>query len=234
MLAIFKRELSAYLRSPIGYVFCAVYLFFSALYFRTVLVGGQSFYFPQVYYGMINIILLVLPILTMRMFSEERKQKTDQILLTSPVSIFSLVCGKYLAAMAIYTSVVLFTLVYALVFTLYADPGWGLVFGNIFGAILFGSAFISVGMFISSLTENQVVAAIISFFLGTTFILLDVIPVLITNQTVVKLIEWVSFVGRYTPFTEGLFDFSSIVFFVSVTAMFFFFTMQSIERRRWA
>ncbi len=234
MLAIFKRELSSYLRSPVGYVFCAVYLFFSSLYFRTALAGGQSFYFPQVYYGMINIILLVLPILTMRMFSEERRQKSDQILLTSPVSIFSLVCGKFLAAMAVYSSVVLFTLLYAAVFALYANPGWALVIGNIAGAILFGAAFIAVGMFVSSLTESQVVAAIISFFLGTTFILLDVIPVLVTNETVLRLIEWVSFVGRYTPLTEGIFDFSSIVFFLSVTAMFFFFTMQSIERRRWA
>ena len=234
MLAIFKRELGAYLRSPVGYVFIAVYLFFSAIYFRTVLVSGQSSYFPEIYYGMLNIILLVLPILTMRMFSEERRQKTDQVLITSPVSIFSLVMGKFLAALSIYGFCVLFTLTYAVIFTIYADPGWALVFGNIFGAILFGAAFIAVGMFISSLTESQIVAAIISFFLGTTFILLDVIPVLITNETVLELIEWVSFVGRYTPFTEGLLDFSSVIFFLSVTALFFFFTMQSIEKRRWS
>lgn len=234
MLAIFKRELTAYLRSPIGYVFCAVYLFFSALYFRTVLVSGVSFYFPQIYYGMINIILLILPLLTMRMFSEERRQKTDQVLITSPVSVFSLVMGKFLAALTIYSFVLAFTVIYAIVFSFYADPAWGLVFGNMLGALLFGAAFITVGMFISSLTESQVVAAIMSFFIGTIFILLDVIPVLITNETVVELINWVSFVGRYTPFTEGLFDFSSIIFFLSITSMFFFFTMQSIERRRWA
>lgn len=234
MTAIIKRELFAYFRSPVGYVFCAVYLFFSSLYFRTVLMGGSSSYFPQIYYGMLNIILLIMPILTMRMFSEERRQKTDQILITSPVSVFSLVMGKFLSALLVYTACVLFTLIYAVVFTLFADPGWALVFGNVFGAILFGAAFIAVGMFISSTTESQVIAAIISFFLGTIFILLDVIPVLITNETAVKVIEWVSFVGRYTPFTNGLLDFSSIVFFLSVTAMFIFFTMQSIEKRRWA
>lgn len=234
MTAIIKRELFAYFRSPVGYVFCAVYLFFSALYFRTVLMSGSSSYFPQIYYGMLNIILLIMPVLTMRMFSEERRQKTDQILITSPVSVFSLVMGKFLSALLVYAACVLFTLIYAVVFTFFADPGWALVLGNVFGAILFGAAFIAVGMFISSTTESQVIAAIISFFLGTIFILLDVIPVLITNETAVKVIEWVSFVGRYTPFTHGLLDFSSIVFFVSVTAMFIFFTMQSIEKRRWA
>ena len=234
MGAIIKRELNAYFRSPVGYVFCAVYIFFSALYFRAVLIDGQSAQFPQIYSGMMNIDLLILPVLTMRLFSEERRQKTDQILITSPVSIFSLVMGKFIAAMCVYTACTLFTLLYAVVLSIFVDPGWALVAGNIIGALMFGGAFIAIGMFISSLTESQVVAAIISFFLGTTFILLDVIPVLVKNETVLSLIEWVSFVGRYTPFTEGLLDFSSVIFFLSVIATFFFFTMQSIEKRRWA
>jgi len=161
--AIIRRELSAYFRSPIGYVFCAVYLFFSALFFRSVLVGGQSSLFPQIYNSMINIIMLILPILTMRLFSEERKQKTDQILLTSPVSIPALVAGKFTAAMTVYGGCVLFTLLYAVVFSFYTSPGWALVLGNIIGALLFGAAYIAVGMFISSLTESQVVAAICTF-----------------------------------------------------------------------
>jgi len=232
MKAIIKRELSAYFRSPIGYVFCAVYLFFSALYFRAVLIDMRSSQFPQIYSGMLNINLLILPVLTMRLFSEERSMKTDQILITAPVSIIQLVMGKFLSAMCIYGGCTLFTLVYALVFSLFAKPGWALITGNIVGALLFGGAFIALGMFISSLTASQVVAAIGTFFLSTIFVLLDVLPVLIKNKTVLAVIDWVSFVGRYTPFTEGLLDFSSIVFFLSVTAMFIFFTVQSIERRR--
>ena len=104
MGAIIKRELSAYFRSPIGYVFCAVYIFFSALYFRAVIIDGQSSQFPEIYSGMMNIDLLILPVLTMRLFSEERRQKTDQILITSPVSIFSLVMGKFTAAFLVYAS----------------------------------------------------------------------------------------------------------------------------------
>lgn len=233
MSAVIKRELSAYFRSPIGYVFCTVYLFFSALFFRSVLLGGQSSLFPQIYYSMIDIIMLILPVLTMRLFSEERRQKTDQILLTAPVGIPSIVLGKFTAALAVYGGCTVFTLIYAVVFSFYSSPGWALVIGNVFGALLFGAAFIAVGMFISSLTESQVVAAIGSFFIAAIFIILDVIPMLTTNETVLKLIEWVSFVSRYTPFTEGLLDFSSIIFFLSVTAAFIFFTMQTLERRRW-
>lgn len=233
MSAVIRRELSAYFRSPIGYVFCAVYLFFSALFFRSVLVGGQSSLFPQIYYSMINIIMLILPILTMRLFSEERRQKTDQILLTSPVSIPALVSGKFIASLTVYGACTLFTVLYAVVFSFYSSPGWALVAGNIVGALLFGAAFIAVGMFISSLTESQVVAAIGSFFLAALFIILDVIPLLTSSETVIKAVEWISFVSRYTPFTEGILDFSSIIFFLSITGLFMFFTMQSLERRRW-
>lgn len=233
MSAVIRRELSAYFRSPIGYVFCAVYLFFSALFFRSVLVEGHSSLFPQIYYSMINIIMLILPILTMRLFSEERRQRTDQILLTSPVSIPALVTGKFLAALTVYGGCVMFTLLYAVVFSFFSSPGWALVFGNIIGAILFGAAFIAAGMFISSLTESQVVAAIGSFFLAAIFIILDVIPLLTRNAAVLAVIKWVSFVSRYTPFTEGLLDLFSIIFFLSVTGLFMFFTMQTLERRRW-
>lgn len=233
MLAVFKRELHAYFRSPTGYVFCAVYLVFSGIYFNSVLMSGQSSQFPQIYYGLLNVILLILPVLTMRMFSEERRHKTDQLLLTSPISLTSLVLGKYLAALAVYASCILFTLVYAVVFTFFAQPSWPLIIGNIIGAILFGGAFISVGMFISSLTESQVVAAIGAFFIGTMFTLLDVIPMLTTNTFILKVINWISFVGRYTPFTMGLLDFSSLVFFAGISAVFIFLTIMAIEKRRW-
>lgn len=234
MVAIIKRELHSYFRSPVGYVFCSVYLFFSAIYFNAVLSMGMSSEFPEIYSGMLNIILLMLPVLTMRLFSEERRQRTDQVLLTSPVGIWPLVFGKFFAALAVYGACTLFTLVYAVVFSYFAEPSWALIFGNIIGAMLFGGAFIALGMFISSLTESQVVAAIGTFFIATLFIILDVVPLLTTNQYILSFVNWISFVGRYTPFTIGLLDFSSIVFFVSVTAMFMFLTVRVIEKRRWS
>ena len=102
MAAIIKREFNAYFRSPLGYVFIAVYLFFSGTYFTQVLTSGMASLFPQIYYGMFSIILLLLPLLTMRLMSEDKKLKTDQLLLTSPVSVPGLVLGKFIAALSVY------------------------------------------------------------------------------------------------------------------------------------
>lgn len=234
MKAIIKKEFAGYFRSPIGYVFCGVYIFFSALYFNAVMLSGQSSNYPEIYYGMLNIILLMLPVLTMRLFSEEKRHKTDQVLLTSPVSITSICLGKFIAALGVYVCCILFTLIYALVFSYFATPPWALIAGNMIGAIFFGAAFIAMGMFISSLTESQIIAAMITFALSTIFIILDVIPQLTTNTVVLSVIEWASFVGRYTPFTNGLLDFSSLIFFGSITAFFIFLTTRVLEKRRWS
>lgn len=233
MLAVIKREMGAYFRAPLGYVFCAVYLFFSGLYFSSVLLSGMSAAFSEVYDGMLSIILLVLPVLTMRLFSEERRHRTDQILITSPVGIWPLVLGKFVAAMAVYAACTLFTLVYAVVLSFFVTPAWALIFGNIIGSLLYGGAFIAIGMFISSLTESQVVAAIGTFFIAAMFIILDVIPFLTSNDSLVQLVSAVSFVDRYAHFAMGILDFSSIVYFLSVSAFFIFLTVRVIERRRW-
>ncbi len=234
MKAIYKRELSACFRSPIGYLFCAIYLFFSGMYFNSVLSAGQSSEFPEIYYGMLNIVLLMLPMLTMRLFSEERKYKTDQILLTSPVNITPLVLGKFFSALTIYTGCTLFTIVYALVFSFFTAPSWALITGNIFGAILFGAAFIGIGMFISSMTESQFVAGMGSFSIATIFIILDVIPLVTSNEFIVSLVNNISFVGRYKPFTNGILDVTSIIFFASIAASFIFLTVRVLEKRRWS
>lgn len=236
MKAIYKKELSACFRSPIGYLFCAIYLFFSAMYFTSVLSAGKSSDFPQIYSDMLNIVLLMLPLLTMRLFSEERKYKTDQILLTSPVNITSLVMGKFLSALTVYVMCLLFSLVYAAVFCFFVSPSWPLIIGNIFGATLFGAAFIAVGMFISSMTESQFVAAMGSFSIATIFVILDVIPVprMTDNELITTLLTNLSFVGRYTPFTNGILDFSSIVFFASIAGIFIFLTVRVLEKRRWS
>ena len=113
-------------------------------------------------------------------------------------------------------------------------PSWALIIGNIFGAILFGAAFIGVGMFISSMTESQFVAGMGSFSIATIFIILDVIPLVTDNELVVALVNNVSFVGRYKPFTSGILDVSSIVFFVSIAASFIFLTVRVLEKRRWS
>ena len=233
MAAIIKREFNAYFRSPLGYVFIAVYLFFSGTYFNQVLTSGMASLFPQIYYGMFSIILLLLPLLTMRLMSEDKKLKTDQLLLTSPVSVPGLVLGKFIAALSVYAICVGFTLIYGVVFSRYTDPGWALIFGNVVGAILFGGAFIAIGIFISSLTESMVIAAMGTFVVSALFILLDILPANANSKVLDFIVKWGSFVERYTPFTQGLLDVSSIIFFLSVAAIFLFLSVRVIESKRW-
>lgn len=235
MSAIIKKEFSAYFKSPLGYVFIALYLFFSGLFFANILKMGYSSEFSRVYYSMFDIIMLILPLLTMRLFSEDRKLKTDQALLTAPISIFSLVFGKFIAAMLIYSICIGVTIIYALVFNAFTEISWALVLCNVIGSILFGGAFISIGVFISSLTESLVISAMGTFFVSALFLLMNVIiPTSGGNVFYDFLANWVSFNSRYTPFTKGILDFSSIIYFISIISAFLFFTVRAIERRRWS
>lgn len=235
MTAIIKKEFSTYFKSPLGYIFIAVYLFFSGYFFSSILQTGMSSYFPQVYYGMFDIIMLILPLLTMRLFSEDKKHKTDQALLTAPISISSLVFGKFLAAFLIYTMCLGVTFIYALVFSSYADLSWALVICNIIGSLLFAGAFIAIGVLISALTESLVIAAMGTFFVSAFFLLINVlIPSSGGNVITDFIVNWLSFNSRYTPFTQGILDFSSIVYFLSIIASFLFLTVRAIESKRWS
>lgn len=235
MKAIIKKEFSTYFKSPLGYVFIAVYLFFSGMFFSNILYMGYSSQFPQVYYSMFDIIMLILPLLTMRLFSEDKKYKTDQALLTAPISITSLVVGKYLSALCIYAMCVAMTIVYAIVFSFFAEISWALVVCNLIGALLFGGAFIAIGVFISSLTESLVIAAMGTFVVSAFFLLMNVlIPTVNGNVFYDFLANWISFNSRYTPFTEGILDFSSIIYFLSIIASFLFLTVRAIESKRWS
>lgn len=237
MKAIIKREFNAYFRSPLGYLFIAVYLFFSAMYFNGVLLSGNSQNFTQVYEGMFTILLLLLPVITMGIFSEDKKMKTDQLILTSPVNIYALVLGKFLSIFCIYAMCVSVTVIYAWVLDMYTAISWSLIWGNVFGALIFGAAFISIGCLISSLTESMFISFVGTFVVSATLLLMDIIPTNLSGwmgKAVNFLVTWVSFVQRYTPFINGLFDFSSIIFFLSVIATFLFLTVRAIEKRRWS
>ncbi|MEG0457582.1 MAG: ABC transporter permease, partial [Oscillospiraceae bacterium] len=153
MVAIFKRELSSYFTSPIGYVFLGIFYVISGFFlFSTILSGTTDMSF--IFSGMFIVLVFLVPILTMRLLSEEKKQKTDQVLLTSPVNLFSIVIGKYLAAFTVFLCGLSITLIYALVLAGNSTSfDWLVVFGNYIGIILLGGCFIAIGLFVSSLTE---------------------------------------------------------------------------------
>ncbi|MBP1572397.1 MAG: ABC transporter permease subunit [Oscillospiraceae bacterium] len=234
MGAIFRRELLAYFTTPIGYIFLALFYAGAGLFFNMTALSSGSADLAYIFTLLIYVLLVVIPILTMRTLSEEKNQKTDQCLLTAPVSLGGLVMGKFLAAFLIFTLAVSITVVYAVVVSAFAQPDWTVVIGNIVGFLLLGSAFISIGIFVSSLTENQIVSAIISFAAMLLCYLLSAIAQLVPVQWLSEIISNLSFVDRYTGFTYGLFDLSNVLFFISATAVFLYLTVRVLEKRRWS
>lgn len=233
MFAILKRELSAYFASPIGYIYLAVFYVFSGYFFFGVLYSNTTS-LSNVFNGMFTIIMLLIPILTMRLLSEDRKNKTDQALLTAPINLISLVMGKFLSALIVYALGVAITLVYAIIIATFARPDWMVICGNIVGMLLLGAALIAIGMFISALTENQVIAAVGGFAAGFSLILVDSLSTLVTIDWLKSFISGLSFMVRYDEFTSGILDISNVLFFVSVCAVFIFFTVRVFEKRRWS
>lgn len=150
MGAIFRREVLSYFTSPIGYIFLAAFYASSAVIFSVNSLENGSTKLDAVFAQLMIILIVLIPILTMRTISEEKKNKTDQCLLTSPVSLFGIVAGKFLAAFLIYVLGVAITLVYAVVVSAFAAPDWTVILGNIVGLVLLGAAFIAVGIFCSS------------------------------------------------------------------------------------
>lgn len=234
MKAIAKRELKAYFTSPIGYACVAILLALYGYYFYQVMMLRSSYYIQSVYSTMFIWSMMVIPIITMRSFSEEMRNRTDQALLTAPVGVTSIVAGKFLAALAVFAIAMAGTLIPVAVIGLCSSPSWALIFGNFLGTLLYGAGMIAIGIFISSLTQSQIVAAISTFGLSILLMVVDQLNSLITNANVVKVINWISFDTRFRPFTKGVLDISSIVFFLSVIAVFIFLTARKLESRRWS
>ncbi len=233
MTAIIKRELKAYFTSPLGYIFLGGFYLVSGVFFYLCNLAAATADVSSMYSLIFTVTLLLLPLLTMRLMSEEKKQKTDQLLLTAPISLGGQVFGKFFAAFIMYVLGLSVTLLYALVLTVYTSPGWSMVFGNYFGLLLVGGAIIAIGVFVSSLTESQVVAAIGTYGAVLVVLLIDALASLFTSEAAKKVIYSVSFYSRYMEFTQGLFNLEHVIFFISVYAVFIFLTVRMLEKKRW-
>lgn len=234
MGAIFKREFGAYFTSPLGYVFVAIFYFFSGAFFYLFTLSSGSTDMSNVFVGMFFVMSVFIPILTMRLMSDDRKQKTDQLTLTAPVSLISLVIGKFLAAFAIFLIGVVIMIFYGIVLSCFAAINWVMIFGNIVGMILVGAVFISAGIFVSSLTENQMIAAVGGIGLNILLLLFDTLSSVIPVQFISDILKSLAFYSKYYEFTIGLFSVSSVLFFVSAIVVFLFLTVRVQEKRRWA
>ena len=183
MIAIFKREFKAYFQTPIGYIYMGLFLLLSGVFYFFDNLVSQSSYYTHFLGNILLIYLFAIPLLTMRLFSEEKRQRTDQLLLTSPVSIVGVVLGKFLAAMAVYVGTMLFTIFYAIVIAVYGDLQVMETIGSYIGFMFLGACYISLGIFISAGTENQLTAALVTFFVLMFIWMIDQVSMFVPSDT---------------------------------------------------
>lgn len=235
MKAVFKREFRAYFTSPLGYFVLAIVFVFAGFFFYANNLFGGSTSLGGVYGGLFTVVLLiVLPVLTMRLFSDDKRQRTDQALLTAPVSLTGIALGKFFAALLVFALAISITLVFAVVMAFQIVPDWLVIFGNYIGLLLLGGLIISIGLLISSFTESQFISAIATFAVSFALLMVDGMTSIFTsNTTVVAVINFLSVYQRYNNFTLGSINYADIIFFISMQALFLFLTVRSLDRKRW-
>ena len=259
MLAIFKRDIVSYFTTPIGYVFMAIFLAVNGGLFSLMTLQAGAGASISGYFSMVIIILaVVVPVLTMKSFSEEKKQKTEQLLLTSPVSIGKIVMGKFLSVYTIFSGTFVlgtifnFTVYHEFADSLYlwvvedakregAITRWDVfshfalsIIGPTLAVLLIGAAFAAIGIFISSLSENQLVSLISTVAILLAFMFVATFNEIIPFAPVREVLEWLSIYSRYGNFLYGMFDFAAVVYYASICFVFLFLTVRVYEKRRWA
>ncbi len=233
MAAVLRREFSSFFKSPIGYVYLAVYFLIAGFYFW-MLVASQSPDISLVYSSLFLFSCILVPILTMKLFSDEKKQKTDQLLLTSPVSLSSLVYGKFFATFFVYGIGVSITVLFTLILAAFGEVDWMVMIGNYLGLLLLGAAMIAIGELISSLTESQIIAVILSLIVTVILLLLDSVVSMLSVPFLSDIIAAISITQRYNDFVNGILDISNVIFFVSIVVVVNFITVRILEKRRWS
>ncbi|MBR6522628.1 MAG: ABC transporter permease subunit [Oscillospiraceae bacterium] len=234
MLAIYKRDLRAYFSSPLGYVFVAAFLIVTNLVFllTNLLTGSNAL--GTVYMVILYLLMVIVPILTMRTFSEDYKQRTDQLLLTSPVKASGIVMGKFLAAYTVYVIALVFTVIYVLIVAAVGDVNMASIFGNYIALLGVATVYIAIGCFISSLTENQLVSAIATLGVFAAVFILDMAYDLVNVDWIKTILYWVSIFRRYNTFYMGVFSIADFFYYLSISAVFVFLTVRVLEKKRWS
>lgn len=223
MGAIIKKELKNYFLSPIGYVFIGLFLIMFSIFFYIDVFNYQSTNFEYIFYSGATILTFIVPILTMRTIAEERKNGTEQLLLTSPVSITQIVLGKFLAATLIIAITELCTFMYFIILSIFGNPQIITALVTLLGFLLLGMSYISFGILASSITENQIIAGIVTtgFFILSWF--LPRFDTVFTN---------VSLINLFSKFPNGQIDIADTITFITFTVMCLLLTIIFIQRRK--
>jgi ABC-2 type transport system permease protein len=255
LYAIYRKEMGHYFVSPIAYIFIGLFLILSAFFFNVILAevikqsfqmemqgmrfGGPSdFDVPAAvmrsFFGLLStLVLFFTPILTMGVYAEERKRGTMELLMTSPVSELEIVLGKYLASLSLFALMLLPTASYMIFMVLRSDPRppWSMLLAGYAGVLLLGGSLLALGSFVSSLTENQLIAAVVTFAASLFIWVLDIGRN--TDSGGGAVLQYLSVIRHYEDFTRGVIDTSSLIYYVSFIALFVFLTVRSVDSMRW-
>ena len=250
ILAIAQKELKSYFASPIayivigffalvfGYFFIALLLFFDQRSMQLSGLGGSQpinvneLMIRPVFQNTMVVFLFVLPMITMRTYSEEKRSGTIELLLTSPLTDFQIIMGKFLGAMGLYAAMLAITLVHMAILFAFGQPEWRPIVTTYLGLLLMGGCFISVGLLISSLTKNQIVAAMVTF---VVFLMLWIINWIasFTGPTTQAILNYLSITDHLNDFTMGVIDTQHLVYYISFIAFGLYLTSRSVDVERW-
>ena len=224
MWAIFKKELKTYFLSPIGYISIGIFMImYSIFFYLTTIMSGSvdmgNLYYATARYGL----LLMVPLLTMRMFSEERKNGTEQLLLTSPRSVTSIVLGKFIAAVAVILITLILSGIYSVIVSFFGNINVPTILATMLGFLLVAMAAISIGMLASSITENQIISAILT-------IVVLVAPWFLVDMS--EIFSSIDLIDKFMKFPYGLISISDVISLVSITIMCILITIVLIKRRK--
>jgi len=234
MKAIFKRELRSYFTNGIGFAYCAVFALVTGIVYRINSIEYYLSDFLYIFNIMLIAMIFLIPIMTMRIWSEEKKQKTDQLLLTAPVSTMSVVLGKFFAAMCVFAIGLILTLSLPIISGTKGTIHMPLVMGNYCMMLLAGAVYISISQFMSSLTESQIVSAVLSMVTLSVFLFLYLAFTAIEDDIFSRIVMFLSVITRFHNFFRGNFYLSDIIYFLSLTGLFLFLTSRVVEKRRWS
>ena len=233
MIAIYKRELSSYFNSMIGYVFIAALVCFTGIYFMAYNLYNGLPYFSYSLMSLMNILMFTVPILTMKSMAEERRGRTDQLLLTAPVPLWAVVLGKYLAMVTVLLIPVILCAFCPLIIAANGEAHLLSDYASLLAFFLMGCVFLAIGLFISSLTESQIIAAVGTFAVLLLLFLRAVLIGFLPSALSIVLSAFPFRTVFYNFAQYQVFDVSGLILYVSLAALFVFLTIQTLLRRRW-
>lgn len=234
MTAIYKRELSSYFNSMIGYAFVAVLIFFTGIYFMAYNLYNGLPQFSYTLYSLMSILLITIPILTMKSMAEERHSRTDQLLLTSPVTLTGVVLGKYFAMVTVFLIPVALMAFCPLIIAMNGEARLLSDYAALFAFFLMGCVFLAIGMFLSSLTESQIISAVSTFAVLLILYLWDDLTGFLSSA-LGDLLSAFSFTQTFYNFVQySMFDLGGVVLYLSLAGLFVFLTIQGLQKRRWS